>query len=282
MNKTKTVHTIKSLRAQMKGWHMSGQKTALVPTMGSLHEGHLSLVEQAKKKADRVVVSIFVNPTQFAPNEDFDTYPREEKKDREKLRKLGTDLIFAPSQKQMYAEDFSTQITVEEISAGLCGASRPHFFGGVATVVCKLLLQALPSLAIFGEKDYQQLLVIKRMVRDLDIPVSIIGGPIVRETDGLAMSSRNNYLTSKERLIAPKLYETLKEVANSVSAGKPLAAQIRSAKGRLKKQGFEVDYMEARNSENLLPEKHYMPGKTRLFAAAYLGRTRLIDNLLVK
>ena len=282
MNKTKTVRTIKSLRAQMNDWRLSEQKTALVPTMGSLHDGHLSLVKLAKKKADRVVVSIFVNPTQFAPNEDFDTYPREEKRDRDKLQNLETDLIFAPSRKQMYAEDFSTRVTVDEISTGLCGASRPHFFGGVATVVCKLLLQALPTLAIFGEKDYQQLLVIKRMVRDLDIPVSIIGGPIIRETDGLAMSSRNKYLTSKERLTAPLLHATLTQIANSVKAGKPLAAQIRSAKSRLKKQGFDVDYLEARNTDNLRPEKQYIPGKTRLFAAAYLGRTRLIDNLLVK
>ena len=282
MNKTKTVRTIKSLRAQMNDWRLSEQKTALVPTMGSLHDGHLSLVKLAKKKADRVVVSIFVNPTQFAPNEDFDTYPREEKRDRDKLQNLETDLIFAPSRKQMYAEDFSTRVTVEEISTGLCGASRPHFFGGVATVVCKLLLQALPTMAIFGEKDYQQLLVIKRMVRDLDIPVSIIGGPIIRESDGLAMSSRNKYLTSKERLTAPLLHATLTQIANSVQAGKPLAAQIRSAKSRLKKQGFDVDYLEARNTDNLRPKKQYIPGKTRLFAAAYLGRTRLIDNLLVK
>ncbi len=282
MNKTKTVRTIKSLRAQMNDWRLSEQKTALVPTMGSLHDGHLSLVKLAKKKADRVVVSIFVNPTQFAPNEDFDTYPREEKRDRDKLQNLETDLIFAPSRKQMYAEDFSTRVTVDEISTGLCGASRPHFFGGVATVVCKLLLQALPTMAIFGEKDYQQLLVIKRMVRDLDIPVSIIGGPIIRESDGLAMSSRNKYLTSKERLTAPLLHATLTQIANSVQAGKPLAAQIRSAKSRLKKQGFDVDYLEARNTDNLRPEKQYIPGKTRLFAAAYLGRTRLIDNLLVK
>ena len=282
MNKTKTVRTIKSLRAQMNDWRLSEQKTALVPTMGSLHDGHLSLVKLAKKKADRVVVSIFVNPTQFAPNEDFDTYPREEKRDRDKLQNLETDLIFAPSRKQMYAEDFSTRVTVDEISTGLCGASRPHFFGGVATVVCKLLLQALPTMAIFGEKDYQQLLVIKRMVRDLDIPVSIIGGPIIRESDGLAMSSRNKYLTSKERLTAPMLHATLTQIANSVQAGKPLAAQIRSAKSRLKKQGFDVDYLEARNTDNLRPEKQYIPGKTRLFAAAYLGRTRLIDNLLVK
>ena len=282
MNKTKTVRTIKSLRAQMNDWRLSEQKTALVPTMGSLHDGHLSLVKLAKKKADRVVVSIFVNPTQFAPNEDFDTYPREEKRDRDKLQNLETDLIFAPSRKQMYAEDFSTRVTVDEISTGLCGASRPHFFGGVATVVCKLLLQALPTMAIFGEKDYQQLLVIKRMVRDLDIPVSIIGGPIIRESDGLAMSSRNKYLTSKERLTAPLLHATLNQIANSVQTGKPLAAQIRSAKSRLKKQGFDVDYLEARNTDNLRPEKQYIPSKTRLFAAAYLGRTRLIDNLLVK
>ncbi len=281
------VRTVTSLRHEVTRLLDNDKSVALVPTMGALHEGHLSLVKLAKKQADHAIVSIFVNPTQFAPHEDLETYPRDEKEDLNKLSLLGTDLIYAPSGDQMYAKGFSTSITVDGVSRGLCGDSRPHFFSGVATVVCKLLLQVRPNLAIFGEKDYQQLLVIRRMVRDLDIPVEIIGGPIVREADGLAMSSRNAYLNVKERAQAPDLYRTISSIAENIAEGENIEDQIELGISRLSSSGFEVDYLEARDPESLTPiSTSDMKHKTelpaiRILAAAYLGKTRMIDNVAV-
>ena len=281
------VRSITSLREVITGWYNNGKTVALVPTMGALHEGHLSLVELAQKKADHTVVSIFVNPAQFAPHEDLDTYPRDETADRNKLSHLRTNLIYAPPREQMYASDFSTKISVEGISNGLCGDSRPNFFSGVATVVCKLLFQVSPNFAIFGEKDYQQLMVIRRMVRDLDIPVQIIGAPIIREADGLAMSSRNAYLSEQERSLAPKLQETIHSMAVNIAMGEPIGDQLQLGITSLKADGFKVDYLEARDANNLAPiyssgpvHKTKLPA-IRIFAAAYLGKTRLIDNVAV-
>jgi pantoate--beta-alanine ligase len=277
----KTVTTVAQLRKAVAQWRNGGERIALVPTMGALHEGHLSLVRLAGKKADRVVVSIFVNPAQFAPNEDLETYPRDEAGDMAKLHALGTDLVFAPSAKEMYPPGFSTSVKVGGLSEGLCGRSRPHFFGGVATVVAKLLLQCLPDIAVFGEKDYQQLLVIRRMARDLDIPVEVLGGPIIREKDGLAMSSRNAYLSTKERATAPLLYQTITQIAGDLSRGGETSAQIQSGIAALSDVGFKVDYLEVRNAEDLTPLAGTVAEPARVFAAVMLGKTRLIDNVAV-
>ena len=207
------VRTVAELRADRAKWRKAGEKIALVPTMGALHQGHLSLVALAKEKADRAVVSIFVNPIQFGPREDFHLYPRDEAGDLAKLAAAGADLVFIPDVAEMYPAGFSTRINVGDLTEDLCGAARPNHFDGVATVVAKLLLQCAPDVAIFGEKDYQQLLVIRRMVRDLNLPVEILGGPIVREKDGLALSSRNAYLSPAERRIAPLLHQTIAQVA---------------------------------------------------------------------
>ena len=276
-----TIRKVRTLRRRIATWRGDGQSVALVPTMGALHEGHLSLVRLAKQKADRTVVSIFVNPTQFAPSEDLDTYPREEAKDRAKLVELGVDLIYAPVLEEMYPDDFSTTVHVAGISEGLCGISRPHFFGGVATVVCKLLLQCLPDIAVFGQKDYQQLLVIKRLVRDLDIPVSIVGGPLIREPDGLALSSRNQYLSDKERRDAPLLYRTMSDMASDLADGRPLDDAMEVARNRLESAGFEIDYLEVRDGRDLTLLSGEIAPPARVFAAAMLGKTRLIDNVAV-
>lgn len=277
--KPATVRTVRALRKQVQAWRGRKQTVALVPTMGALHEGHLSLVRLAKESAKRVVVSIFVNPTQFAPHEDFDAYPREEAKDRKKLVALGVDLIYAPPAKEMYPPGFSTRVVVGGVSECLDGASRPHFFGGVATVVAKLLQQCQPDMAVFGEKDYQQIKVIERMVRDLDMPVKILGGPIVREEDGLALSSRNAYLTPEERLIAPLLNRTLTDVAADIAEGRPIEDAIGAGRQRLDHAGFAVDYVEARDARDLAPLEDGFTQAGRVFGASYLGRTRLIDNV---
>ncbi len=277
----KTIVTVAELRTIIALWRGHGDKIALVPTMGALHEGHLSLVRLAKKNADKVVVSIFVNPAQFAPHEDLATYPRDEAGDMEKLQALGTDLVFAPAGTEMYPPDFSTHIEVTELTNGLCGRSRPHFFGGVATVVAKLFLQCLPDMAIFGEKDYQQLLVIRRMARDLDIPVNVLGGPIIRERDGLAMSSRNAYLTKDERARAPLLFKTVTRIAKALSQDGEISEHIQSGRAALADAGFDVDYLEVRNADDLTPLAGSVAEPARVFAAALLGKTRLIDNVAV-
>lgn len=282
MGKTiETVETVTELREKIGAWSRSGQKIALVPTMGALHEGHLSLVEIAKKVGDRTVVSIFVNPTQFAPNEDFDSYPRDHDSDLHKLAGLGVDLVFVPARSEVYPEDFSTQVTVSGLTEPLCGASRPHFFGGVATIVAKLFNQCRPDIAIFGEKDYQQLLVIRRMARDLDMNVDVLGGPIVREADGLAMSSRNAYLSADERGNAPELFRTLSDIAENIAGGSAIEAQVSDGLMRLERAGFQVDYLEVRDGETLSPVSERAEPPARVFGAAFLGKTRLIDNVPV-
>lgn len=269
------------LRDAVQRWRRGGKPIALVPTMGSLHEGHLSLVRLARKHAKRVVVSLFVNPTQFGPTEDFAAYPRDEQGDWEKLASVKADLIYAPPPEQMYPEDFSTRVEVVGLTAGLEGASRPHHFAGVTTVVTKLFLQALPDFALFGEKDYQQLQVITQLVRDLNFPIRIIGGPTVRAPDGLALSSRNAYLTPAERSVAPHFYGVLKDVATDIAKGRPVHEAMFIGRDRLEGAGFRVDYLEAREADTLLPVEPPVHLPIRILGAVLLGKVRLIDNVPV-
>ncbi|NVK18988.1 MAG: pantoate--beta-alanine ligase [Methylocystaceae bacterium] len=274
------VRTVADLRAQVKEWRANGLSVGLVPTMGALHDGHLTLVQTALAKCDRVIVTIFVNPKQFGPNEDLDTYPRTEKEDSEKLASVGGHLLFAPNVSEMYGEDGGiTKVKVEGLGDILEGACRPGFFDGVATVVSKLLLQALPDYAFFGEKDYQQLTVIKRFVADLNIPVTIEGVPTVRETDGLALSSRNAYLNREEREIAPLLYRTISEVSERFKVGGTPQALSKWAAQQLLDGGFQkVDYVVVRKANDLASEA--VKGEAiRVLAAAFLGKARLIDNV---
>ena len=283
MSEFPTLRAVVGLRAQVALWKAAGLSVAMVPTMGALHEGHLSLVRLAKTRADRVVASIFVNPTQFAPNEDFDAYPRAEARDAELLESAGCDLLYAPTVSEMYPDGFATSVSVTGVSEPLDGQARPHHFGGVATVVTKLLTQCAPDIAVFGEKDYQQLLVIKRLVRDLDLPVEIVGGPTARAEDGLALSSRNAYLSEEHRKVASALPAALKKVAASVAAGQPVGEAESQGVDELKAAGFgEVDYLEVRDGETLdrLGPGPAGPG-ARVFVAAWLGKTRLIDNMAV-
>lgn len=275
------VKTVAELRRVTDAWRAAGEKSALVPTMGALHAGHLSLVDVGRERARRVVASIFVNPTQFAPSEDLDTYPRDEAGDLAKLQERDTDLVFMPSAEEMYPAHFSTSVQVGGLSEGLCGASRPHFFGGVATVVAKLLIQARCDFAVFGEKDYQQLLVVRRMARDLDIPTEIIGAPIIREDDGLAMSSRNQYLDDQQRQMAPHLHATLQSVAECIRSGTDVDEATGQGAQVLDQAGFDVDYLDLRHAETLEPVRAFDGTPARLFAGAYLGKTRLIDNIAV-
>jgi pantoate--beta-alanine ligase len=279
------VRTVADLRARMRTWRDGGLRVGLVPTMGALHDGHLSLVHAAMETCDRTVVSIFVNPAQFAPSEDFDSYPRGEVDDLAKLAALGTHLVFAPGRAEIYPEGFATTVTVSGVSEGLCGASRPHFFQGVATVVTKLLLQCLPDRAFFGEKDYQQLMVIRQRARDLDIPVDIVGAPTVREPDGLALSSRNAYLSTEERRRAPLLHRTMQAVAGKVVQGEPVPAVIAWARDELTAARFDpIDYLEIRDAGTLasIEDAWDRARPARVFAAAYLGSTRLIDNIAIE
>lgn len=273
------VRTVAELRTRVRAWRDAGETVALVPTMGALHAGHLQLVRHAQSIARRAVVSLFVNPTQFGPNEDFAVYPRDEDGDCSKLAGLGCDLLFAPGVDEMYPPNSLTRISVPSLGDLLEGEYRPGFFTGVATVVCKLLLQALPDVAVFGEKDYQQLLVIRRMVTDLWIPARIEGAPTVREPDGLALSSRNAYLSADERRVAPALNRVLRAVAAGVLAGADPIVRAELGAAELLREGFtSVDYVAVRDAETLLP----WPGPTRpgrVLAAARLGKTRLIDNI---
>lgn len=275
--------TIAALRRRIQAYRAAGEKVALVPTMGALHEGHLALVKHGQKKAERVVVSIFVNPAQFAPHEDFSTYPRTFDSDCAALAAAKADLIWAPKAVTvMYPADFSTHIVPSGPAVvGLEDKFRPHFFQGVATVVGKLLLQNLPDFAIFGEKDFQQLCVVRKMVADLDIPVKIIGAPTVREEDGLAMSSRNVYLSAEHRAIAPSIYRTLNEVAAMIRQGKPVSRATESGHKTLERSGFAVDYLEARETQSLKPVADKSDAGLRLLVAAKIGSTRLIDNIAV-
>jgi len=275
------VRTVAEMRSHVSTWRREGLSVALVPTMGSLHAGHLSLMKVGKERSDRVIATIFVNPLQFAPNEDFETYPRREDSDIQKLVEEDIDLLFAPDVNEMYRPDATTTINVGGLTDCLCALSRPGFFDGVATVVTKLLLQALPDIAIFGEKDYQQLLVIKRLATDLDIPVEIIGAPTIREEDGLALSSRNVYLDTKSRSIAPSMYNILNQYASDISNGNDIKKSIQLAKQNMQKSGFEkIEYLDLRSSQTL-QACNDIKKPSRLFAAAWLGSTRLIDNLAI-
>jgi pantoate--beta-alanine ligase len=268
------------LRSAVARLRRGGHAIALVPTMGALHAGHLALVRLARARGRRVIVSIFVNPTQFAPHEDFANYPRTLKQDVAAL--TGVDLVWAPPIETMYPKGFATRIVPDgPAQAKLEDAFRPHFFGGVATVVTKLLTQCAPDVAIFGEKDYQQLLVIKRLVADLDLPVKIVGAPIAREKDGLAMSSRNAYLSDTERTRAPKLFHVLKDCARRIADGEGIARVLDESAHALESEGFLVDYLEARHAQTLAKVHAAKDGPIRLLAAAKLGRTRLIDNIAV-
>lgn len=275
------VRTVPGLRAQVRTWRAAGLRVGFVPTMGALHEGHLSLVRLAGTRADRVVVSIFVNPTQFGPNEDFEAYPRDEARDAALLEQAGCALLFAPAVDEMYPPGASTTVTVAGVSEPLDGQARPGHFAGVATVVTKLLNQCAPDVAVFGEKDFQQLQVIRRLVRDLDLPVEIVGGPTARAEDGLALSSRNAYLTPQERPVAARLNAVLAEALSRLRAGEPVADVESRAVADLRSAGFSaIDYVEAR-APGTLARLGPGPasGPIRVLAAARIGRTRLIDNM---
>jgi pantoate--beta-alanine ligase len=276
------VRTVAELRAMVHEWRRHGRKVGFVPTMGALHEGHLALVRHALARTDRVVVSIFVNPTQFAPTEDLARYPRDEAGDIAKLADLGAHLAYLPEPEEMYREDFATWVEVEGLSRGLCAVTRPHHFRGVATVVAKLLNQVQADLAVFGEKDYQQLLIVRRLACDLDIPTLIEGVPTVRESDGLALSSRNAYLGPEERRTAAALARILGETADALGDGALAEPRLEAARKRLILEGFtRVDYLELRDAESLAPLDAVGERPARLLAAAFLGKVRLIDNLPV-
>jgi len=275
------VRSIADLRSAIALWRAAGETVGLVPTMGALHEGHLALVRASRAKMDYTVATILVNPLQFGPDEDLESYPRDEAEDAGKLAEAGADLLYAPPIEEIYPEDFSTKVEVTGLTDVLCGVFRPVHFSGVATIVTKLFLQALPDAAFFGEKDYQQVLVVRRLARDLDIPVCIETVPTVREADGLALSSRNAYLTVEERAIAPKLFETLGEMAAAIREGCSIAKTVASSEAALRRAGFgPIDYLEVRDPETLaLVDGPNRPA--RIFVAAHLGKARLIDNLAV-
>jgi len=278
----RTVYTVADLRIAIAEHKKAGKRIALVPTMGNLHEGHTSLIDTARKHADIVVASVFVNPTQFSPDEDFSSYPRTLDSDATKLMNASVNILFAPTTRDMYPTGFSTNVTVDGITDCLCGLNRPHHFQGVSTVVTKLLLQCQPDVAVFGKKDYQQLQVIRHMVRDLDIPVEIIGSQTWREEDGLAMSSRNGYLDDTQRAIAPILYKVISEIAWHANDGKPLGPLLDEGKKTILKAGLDsVDYLEVRDAESLVPLHQIENTKARVFVAAHIGATRLIDNVSV-
>ncbi|WP_227062058.1 pantoate--beta-alanine ligase [Acinetobacter pittii] len=276
----KTETTIQGLAASLNPARAARKIIGFVPTMGNLHEGHLTLVREAKKLCDVVVVSIFVNPTQFGPGEDFDNYPRTLEQDSRLLADVGCDIIFAPSVEQMYGtQPRLTNISVSQITDALCGSSRPGHFDGVALVVTKLFNIVQPNYAFFGQKDYQQLAVIRQFVQDLNIPLEVIGVPIVRAADGLALSSRNGYLSPEQRQVAPVIYQSLKQAEQHLHQGKDLQQVLEDIETQLTDNGFVVDYVEARQS-NLLPVTQF-DRDIVLFIAAKLGATRLIDNLEV-
>lgn len=273
---------LRSLRTAISALRKKRESVALVPTMGALHRGHLALVREAHRRADRVVVSIFVNPTQFAPTEDFASYPRAFETDIKALADAETDFVWAPTAEVMYPDGFSTRIEPGGAAkAGLEDRFRPHFFGGVATVVAKLFLQVTPDVAIFGQKDYQQLRVVTQMAKDLDLPLKVVGIPTVRERDGLALSSRNAYLSEAERAVAPTLARVLNACAGRIGRREPIEMVLEDGVAELTQAGFAVDYLEARHALTLAPVASLRDGPIRLLVAAKLGSTRLIDNLAV-
>lgn len=269
-----------SLRATVAGWRRAGETVALVPTMGALHEGHLTLIAEAKRLASRVVVSIFVNPTQFGPSEDFSRYPRDVAADLAALAGAGADAAWTPDVATMYPAGFATRIEVAGLTDGLCGPLRPGHFSGVATVVTKLLNQVRPDIALFGEKDFQQLQVIKRVVADLDMAPEIRGVPTIREVDGLALSSRNRYLSAEERRRAPTLHGVLADIAAKARDGGPVAGPVAEGVAALEAAGFAVQYLTVCDAATLAPVER-VTGPARVLVAATLGRTRLIDNVPV-
>jgi pantoate--beta-alanine ligase len=274
--------TLPSLRRALDALRVKKATIALVPTMGALHDGHVSLVRQAQRRATRVVVSIFVNPAQFAPHEDFDSYPRTWQADVAKLAAEQVDLIWSPNVKTMYPDGFASRILTEgPATAGLEDRFRPQFFGGVTTVVGKLFAQCRPDIALFGEKDFQQLKVVTMMARDLDLGVKVIGAPTVRERDGLALSSRNVRLSPGQRQAAPALYRAMKDTAKRLRAGDEIGATMASGARQINEAGFSLDYFEIRHAETLAPIASVEHGPTRILVAATIGNTRLIDNLAV-
>jgi pantoate--beta-alanine ligase len=276
------LRTLPALRRAVAQLRRRSPSVALVPTMGALHKGHLSLVRLARRRARGVIVSIFVNPAQFAPDEDFATYPRSFDSDIAVLARAGVDLVWAPPVEAMYPKGFATSISLAgPAKVGLEDAFRPHFFDGVATVVAKLLLQCTPDFAMFGEKDYQQLKVVSRLVSDLDLPVTIVPAPVVREEDGLAMSSRNAYLSAEERRAAPTLYRVLVACAGRIEQGDPIDPVLDAGRGEIERAGFRLDYLAARDAESLEKVDGIQDGPLRLLVAARIGRTRLIDNVPV-
>lgn len=276
------IEPLENLRARVAGWRAAGERVALVPTMGNLHQGHLTLVREARSRAERVVVSIFVNPLQFGAGEDLDAYPRTLEQDQRRLEETGCDLLFAPTASVVYprGQAGQTRVEVPGLSDILCGAARPGHFVGVATVVCKLFCMVQPDVALFGEKDFQQLLVIRRMVEDLNLPVEIVGVPTVREPDGLAMSSRNGYLSADERARAPALYRSLMQAGESLRQGSAVEEVERTAVAALQESGLTPDYVAVRRAEDL-GSAIADDVNVVILGAAALGRARLIDNLRV-
>ena len=278
----RVIRELPVLKRALTTWRKQRFTIALVPTMGALHAGHLALVRLAQRRADRVIVSIFVNPTQFAPHEDLKTYPRTFAVDIAALAALKTDLVWAPSVATMYPAGFATRIVPEgPATVGLEDAFRPHFFSGVATVVAKLLIQCEPDIAVLGEKDYQQLKVVTQLARDLGLRSRIVGAPTAREADGLALSSRNSYLSPHERRMAPTLHRVLADCAANISAGKPIVAVLNEGRTAIRQAGFALDYLEARHSGTLASVTSAKEGPLRLLVAARIGTTRLIDNVEV-
>lgn len=279
-NHPKVIRTVPPLRRALERYRKAGERIALVPTMGALHRGHLALMREAGRRAKRVVVSVFVNPTQFAPHEDFASYPRSFATDIKVLREAEVDLVWAPSVEAMYPHGFATRLAPEGAAkAGLEDEFRPHFFGGVATVVAKLFTQVSPDFALFGQKDYQQLRVVTQMAKDLDLQVKVIGVPTVRELDGLALSSRNVYLSAAERAVAPMLHRVLKGCAIRIRSGEKVDRVLNVGRIEIDLAGFALDYLEARHALTLAPITSPKDGPIRLLVAARLGKTRLIDNV---
>lgn len=279
-NHPKVIRTAPPLRRALERYRKAGERIALVPTMGALHRGHLALMREAGRRAKRVVVSVFVNPTQFAPHEDFASYPRSFATDIKVLREAEVDLVWAPSVEAMYPDGFATRLAPEGAAkAGLEDEFRPHFFGGVATVVAKLFTQVSPDFALFGQKDYQQLRVVTQMAKDLDLQVKVIGVPTVRELDGLALSSRNVYLSAAERAVAPMLHRVLKGCAIRIRSGEKVDRVLNVGRIEIDLAGFALDYLEARHALTLAPITSPKDGPIRLLVAARLGKTRLIDNV---
>ena len=279
---TEVLHTVKQMQRRISRWKDKGFSIGLVPTMGSIHVGHLSMIELANKLCDRTIVSIFVNPLQFGPKEDYRSYPKNLASDKRILSKINVHLIYQPRLNEIYPSKFQTTINVSGITECLCGLSRPGHFQGVATVITKLFLQILPNIAFFGEKDYQQLLVIKKLVRNLSLPISIKSIRVIRENDGLAFSSRNSYLTKNQRILAPNFYKTIYAISRKISQGAAIGRILNEKKKYLLKIGFsKIDYLEVCSSTNLAKLSVFTK-PARVFGALYLGRTRLIDNCRIK